>query len=127
MTTETTEPSLILAVDCNLHNLALLKQFLDRAGFQTMTAHSLENLTKILAAPALIQLALIDISGFDRQIWDHCEQLRSHQIPFMILLPKQSAAIKQAGLSHGAQGILVKPLVTRELLGLIQNLLGMQP
>jgi DNA-binding response OmpR family regulator len=127
MATETTEAPLILAVDCNLHNLALLKQFLDRAGFQTMTAHSLESLTEILANPASIQLALIDISGFDRQIWDHCEQLRSHQIPFMILLPKQSAAIRQAGLLHGAQGILVKPLVTKELLGLIRNLLEVQP
>ncbi|PSB05302.1 response regulator [Merismopedia glauca] len=120
------ESPLLLAVDRNPRNLELLKQFLDRSGFQTITAHSLEGLAQTLAETSQIQLALIDISGFDRQIWTYCEQLRSQQIPFLILLPKQSTAIQEEGLSHGAQGMLVKPLVTRELLALIRSFLEVQ-
>ena len=40
-----------------------------------------------------------------------------------MISPKQSAAIQQASLTHGARGVLIKPLVVRELLGLIRSLL----
>ena len=68
-------------------------------------------------------LALVDIAGFDRAIWERCEGLRHHKIPFLVLSPRQSAAIQQASLTHGARGVLIKPLVVRELLGLIRSLL----
>jgi DNA-binding response OmpR family regulator len=117
---------LILAVDRNSRNLELLVQFLEREGFQTITANSLENFTLILAELRPIQIGLIDISGFNCQIWTHCEQLREQNIPFLVLLPKQSAAIQQESLVHGAQSILIKPLVIKQLLGLIRSLLEAQ-
>jgi DNA-binding response OmpR family regulator len=117
---------LILAVDRNPRNLELLGQFLDREGFQTVTAISLESLDQILSQSLPIQLVLIDISGFDRQIWNYCEHLRAKEIPFLVLLPKQSVAVQQEGLSHGARGMLVKPLVSQQLLGMIRSLLESQ-
>jgi DNA-binding response OmpR family regulator len=115
--------SIILAVDRNHRNLELLGQFLGRAGYQTRTAATLEEFDELLAAGNDIGLALVDIAGFDRNIWERCEGLRHHKIPFLVLSPKHSVAIQQASLTHGARGVLIKPLIVRELLGLIRSLM----
>jgi DNA-binding response OmpR family regulator len=115
--------SRILAVDRNHRNLELLSQFLGREGYQTRPAATLEEFDQALAEANSIGLALVDIAGFDRTIWERCEGLRHHKIPFLVLSPRQSAAIQQASLTHGARGVLIKPLVVRELLGLIRSLL----
>jgi DNA-binding response OmpR family regulator len=100
-----------------------LSQFLGREGYQTRPAATLEEFDQALAEANSIGLALVDIAGFDRTIWERCEGLRHHKIPFLVLSPRQSAAIQQASLTHGARGVLIKPLVVRELLGLIRSLL----
>ena len=115
--------SVILAVDRNHRNLELLSQFLEREGYQTRPAATLEEFDQALAEANGIGLALVDIAGFDRAIWERCEGLRYHKIPFLVLSPRQSAAIQQASLTHGARGVLIKPLVVRELLRLIHSLL----
>lgn len=119
--------SIILAVDRNQRNLELLSQFLNKEGYQTMTASSFEEFALAIDQRDKIGIALVDISGFDRRIWDCCEQLRSQQIPFLILSPKQSAAIEQESLCHGARSILIKPLAVRQLLGIVHSLLGESP
>jgi DNA-binding response OmpR family regulator len=113
----------ILAVDHNPRNLELLSQFLGREGYQTRTAAGLQEFDQALAKPDEIALALVDIAGFERSIWERCEALRHHKIPFLVLSPRHSAAIQQAGLTHGAHGVLVKPLTVKDLLGLICGLL----
>jgi DNA-binding response OmpR family regulator len=113
----------ILAVDHNRRNLELLGQFLGREGYQMRTAAGLEEFDRALAEPDDIAVALVDIAGFDRTIWERCEALRHHKIPFLVLSPRQSAAIQQAGLTHGAHGVLVKPLAAKDLMGLICGLL----
>jgi DNA-binding response OmpR family regulator len=115
--------SVILAVDRNHRNLELLSQFLEREGYQTRPAATLEDFDQALAEANGIGLALVDIAGFDRAIWERCEELRHHKIPFLVISPKQSAAIQQASLTHGARGVLIKPLVAREFMGLIGSLL----
>jgi DNA-binding response OmpR family regulator len=113
----------ILAVDCNHRNLELLSQFLGREGYQTRTAATLEEFDQLLAEAEGIGLALVDITGFDRNIWERCEGLRHHKIPFLVISPKQSAALQQVSLTHGAHGVLIKPLIVKELLGFIRSLL----
>ncbi len=115
---------LILALDSNRRNLELLGQFLEREGYQTLAAHSLEEFQTALSRKDEIGLVLLDISGFDRHIWDHCEQLREFQIPFLVISPRQSAAIQQESLAQGARSMLVKPLASKELIGLIRSLIG---
>jgi DNA-binding response OmpR family regulator len=113
----------ILAVDRNHRNLELLRQFLGREGYQTRTAATLEEFDQLLTESDGIGLALVDIAGFDRTIWERCEGLRHHKIPFLVLSPKQSTAIQQVSLTYGARGVLIKPLIAKELLGLIRSLL----
>ena len=69
-------------------------------------------------------MALIDISGFDRTIWQYCEQLREKGIPLLVISPRESATITQEGITHGARSVLVKPLVMKELLILIHSMIG---
>lgn len=92
-----------------------------------MTASSFEEFALAIEQPDKIGIALVDISGFDRRIWECCEQLRSHEIPFLILSAKQSAAIHQESLCHGARSILIKPLAVKQLLGIVHSLLGESP
>jgi len=82
--------SIILAVDRNQRNLELLAQFLNKEGYQALGASSFEEVAQAIGQPARIGMALVDISGFDRRIWDCCEQLRNHQIPFLILSPNKA-------------------------------------
>ena len=113
----------ILAVDRNQRNLELLSQFLGREGYQTHVATTLEEFQEALVEGNDIGLVLVDIAGFDRRIWECCEGLRHQRIPFLVLSPKQNAALQQVSLTHGARGVLIKPLVVKELLGLIRSLL----
>jgi DNA-binding response OmpR family regulator len=117
---------LILTVDRNRRNLVLLAQFLDKDGYQSFGATSIEEFEQALsrAAEAEIALVLVDISGFDSQIWKLCEWLRDEQIPFLVISPRQSAAIQQESVTYGARSMLVKPLVVKELLRFIRSLLG---
>ncbi|MCB0054670.1 MAG: hypothetical protein KDE24_34575, partial [Caldilinea sp.] len=68
-------------------------------------------------------LALVDITGFDPSIWSRCARLHDANTPLLVISPRQSAAIQQESALHGAHGLLVKPLVMRELSTLIRRLL----
>ena len=113
----------ILAVDRNQRNLELLAQFLGQAGYQVFAARDASESGRVLDEHAEIGLALINLAGFDRSIWDLCEQVRTKGMPLLVISPKQSVAIEMESLAHGARGVLTKPLVVRELLALIQRLL----
>lgn len=115
--------SAILLVNRNQRNLELLAAYLGKEGYVISTASSLEEFDQILAGETDMAMALVDLTGFDQRIWEHCEQLRSRKKPFLVVSPKISVAIQQASLSHGARGVMVKPLVVKELLGLIKGML----
>jgi DNA-binding response OmpR family regulator len=115
---------MILVVDRTQRNLELLVQFLSKNGYQTLTGASLEEFDQILAEPKKIALALVDIGGFDRRIWERCERLLEKQVPFFVLVRRQSATIQQESFIHGARGMLVKPLAIQALLGIIRSLLA---
>lgn len=114
---------LILAVDRNHKNLELLTQFLGKEGYQVLAVSSIEEFEQALMHSKEIDLALVDIAGFDRRIWEVCDRLRTENIPFFVLSHKQNVAIQQESLTHGARSMLVKPLVIKELLGIIRSLL----
>jgi DNA-binding response OmpR family regulator len=115
---------LLLAVDRNHKNLELLAQFLGREGYQVLAVSSIEEFEQALMHSKEINLALVDIAGFDSQIWELCDRLRTENIPFFVISPKLNIAIQQQSLTHGAKSMLVKPLVIKQLLGIIRSLLG---
>ena len=119
------EPSsrTLLLVSYLPRNLQLLADFLTKEGYTTLTATNYGEFDQALNQQQAIAGSLIDIAGFDGQIWTRCERLRTAKIPFLIFSPRQSTAIQQASLSHGARGVMVKPLVVKELTTVIQSIL----
>ncbi|MHB9109847.1 MAG: response regulator [Armatimonadota bacterium] len=115
---------IVLAIDRNPRNLELMQQFLEKNGYRVVAASTLEEIDRVLLGPERIRLALVDIAGFDRAIWDRCERMRTEQIPFLVIYPHQRVGIQEKSLEHGARGMLEKPLGQKELLGLVKTLLG---
>lgn len=114
----------ILLVNSLPGNLHVLDQFLGKEGYLTIPAATYEAFDQALTEASSPSAALVDISGFNAEIWPRCEQLRSKKVPFLVISPRQSAAIQQASISHGARGVMVKPLVIRELIGIIRSMLA---
>ena len=117
----------ILIVAYNPRNLELLAQFLGEAGYQVLQSSGLEAFEQILTTLPNLQFALIDISGFDQDIWESCKRLQTAGIPFLVISPYSNAVIEQQSLVSGARSVLVKPLTSQKLLGLINSLLAQQP
>jgi DNA-binding response OmpR family regulator len=113
---------LILTVDRNQRNLELLAQFLNKEGYETLPVSSLEGFDQIFEQVESLVLALVDISGFDRRIWEYCEKLSSNDVPLLVISPPQLSAIRQESLMHGADGVLFKPLMVAELMKVIRSL-----
>lgn len=111
-------------IDKNARNLELLGGFLNTHGYETIPLTDLTEFHAVLLAHPRIGLALVDISGFDRSIWEYCQRLSEHNIPFIVISPKQVATIREEGRSHGAKDVLLKPLVAQELTILIENLIS---
>lgn len=118
-----TAPQTLLLVGRLPRNLQLLKMYLGKAGYITLTATSYEEFDHQLALPQAISGSLIDLTGFDTEIWTRCEYLRTARIPFLIFSPKLSTSIQRTSLLHGAKGVMVKPLAVNELIGMLQNIL----
>lgn len=113
----------LLLLNNNACNQKLLTQFIQQHGYLTVGATSYEALEEALTSTHSLRLALIDISGFDPQIWIHCQHLRQHRIPFIILSARQSPTLQNESFAHGAYGVLIKPLVQGVLLNLIHSFL----
>lgn len=113
---------LLLAAGLNPRNLDLLAGVLHKAGYEVLVAGSLVEIDRAVNLD-VPNLALIDLGGFDRRIWERCERLRDLGVPLLVMSARQSAEIQQESLAHGAQSFMVKPLVIKELLKLVEILL----
>jgi DNA-binding response OmpR family regulator len=116
------QSNLILLVDHNARNLELLEDFLHKQGHQVQSMNGLDGFEGTLDDHD-VGLALIDISGFDRSIWDYCQMLSDRDIPFIVISPRQVSHIREEGRQHGAKDVLIKPLAAQELASLIKSLM----
>ena len=118
------DKSIILVVDSNRSNLELLSQQLGQSGYHILAAASLEELDQAIQGEEKIALSLIDMSGFDQHIWEHCDELHKAKIPFIVISPRRSSSIQRHSMEHGASGLLAKPLDFKDLLEHIHTVLG---
>ena len=107
---------------CNSRNLELLTQFLGKEGYVTRSATTLDEFAEILGAQEELGLALVDIAGFDRSIWQYCEQCSELGIPLFVISQPPAPRAQHESLQHGAQGVLYKPLVVKELIHLVETM-----
>jgi DNA-binding response OmpR family regulator len=119
---DTTDPRLLL-VGGIAPNLQLLANLLESHGYACESALGLEGFDDALASNATFDLALVDVSGMNASVWKRCERPNERAVRLLVISPRQSASMQQQSIAHGAQSVLVKPLVVRELVELIRTLL----
>jgi DNA-binding response OmpR family regulator len=115
--------NIILIVGSNRAELELLSQQIIKEGCGTLVAAGLEELDSAIEKGGFT-LALIDLTGFDRTIWQRCQALHKAKIPFIIISPQRSPLVQKESLKHGASGLLIKPLGIKELIEYMHTLLG---
>jgi len=115
---------LILALNRNQRNLDILIEIVGEAGYEVVGVKDPAQLDREVEKREKIDLVLMDISGFNRSIWNSCERLRVLEIPFLVLSPQQHQLVEKQSMMHGAHRVLIKPLMVRELLQLIGSLIG---
>lgn len=114
----------LLIVGSNPRNQALLEAFILRLGYVCVRADTLAELAQILDSGTSLRFALIDITGFGPEIWDHCARLHARDIALLVISPRQSAAVRRLSFEHGAQTVMEKPLVMRELADAVHGFMG---
>lgn len=106
----------ILNVASNQRNAELMTQFLGKEGYKTVCAATMHDFESSIKSVTRFGLAIVDITGFDRNIWNHCDRLPEINVPFVVVMPQQLQHMRHEGFLHGAQRVLVKPLVVKELI-----------
>lgn len=107
----------ILIVENNRRNLELITGFLHSDGYEVISAATMEELDGLLKTPEIIGLALIDLMGYDHSIWERSEILRTKGIPFVLISPRKTSTP-----GHGERTVLLKPLVVKEMLSLVDTI-----
>lgn len=106
----------ILSVASNHRNGELLTQFLGKEGYRSVSIATIHDFESVIKKVTRFGLAIIDISGFDRNIWNYCDRLTQIKVPLMVVLPLQLKHFHHEGFLHGAQRVMVKPLVVKDLM-----------
>ncbi|MEJ5364079.1 MAG: hypothetical protein WHS86_03170 [Desulfosoma sp.] len=115
---------MILLVQAGERNRALLRQVLEDARQSVTTAADEAQAEAIVLENAAIRTAVIDVAGLSPRVWSLCRLLASRKIPSIVILPRENQQARAAALGHGAQAVLVKPLVAREFVSLVKTLVG---
>ena len=114
----------ILVINANRSEMETLAKELEGEGYVTAGASSLEEMDSAIEGKEDIQLALLDLAGFDKSIWERCDRLHEAKIPFIAIAPQRSPGIQREGMKHGANALLVKPLGIKEMIEHIHAALG---
>jgi len=115
---------LILVIGNNHSDLEQMTQQLEEEGYSPLGASSPEEIGTVIKEHDDIKLAVLDLTGFDKNIWDCCDRLNEAKIPYIVLAPQRSPAVQRDSMKHGANGLLVKPVGIKEIIEHINAALG---
>ncbi|MGH9556761.1 MAG: response regulator transcription factor [Terriglobales bacterium] len=114
----------ILIVDDSPAELRLIQSVLDQAGYRSVAVHDPGRIEQAIEAerPSLI---LLDVVMPARNGFQVCRELKSHsvfaQIPVILVTSKSTPSDQFWGEQQGADGYVVKPFTSQQLLGAIQR------
>ncbi|HEX3141164.1 MAG TPA: response regulator [Rhizobacter sp.] len=118
-------PDHLLLVDDDRQLLALLREYLQAAGFRTSSAENGAQMRAVLAANR-IDLIVLDLMLPGEDGLALCRDLRSRgttHIPVLMLTARSDEADRVLGLEMGADDYLGKPFAARELLARVKAVL----
>jgi DNA-binding response OmpR family regulator len=117
----------ILIVDDSPAEIRLMQAVLDRAGYSSVAVHDPTRLEQVIDVehPSLI---LLDVVMPQRNGFQACRELKRNaeyaRIPVVMVTSKSSESDKFWGKEQGADGYVVKPFSSEELLRTVRNLVG---
>jgi DNA-binding response OmpR family regulator len=118
---QTNGPILIVEDDAN--TLSLIKTYLEREGYETITAVDGEQALR-LAKVQHPGFVVLDIMLPKMDGWEVCRQLRTFSnVPVLMLTAREEEIDRVTGLSLGADDYVVKPFSPRELVARIKAIL----
>lgn len=113
----------ILVIEDDPNTLALVALYLQREGFQALTAPDGEA-GLAMARTQRPDLVVLDLMLPRMDGWEVCRQLRRQRdIPVIMLTARGDEIDKVAGLTLGADDYVVKPFSPRELVARVQAVL----
>jgi twitching motility two-component system response regulator PilH len=117
----------ILIVDDSPAEVRLMQSVLDRAGFSSVAVHDPMRLEQMIdmERPNLI---LLDVVMPQRNGFQACRELKGNseyaRIPVVIVSSKNTESDKFWAKQQGADGYVVKPFSSEDLLGAVRSLVG---
>lgn len=103
-------------------NARVLAQAVSELDMHGIGVSSESELTAELARAEPARSALVDVSGFGRDVWRLCELLQEHGVPFVVLSTARERELGNSSIAYGASTVLEKPVAKSALLQLVQNL-----
>lgn len=113
----------VLIVDDDFHIVELIRLYLEKDGFSTVTAsNGIEALAKFKEeAPSIV---ILDIMMPEMDGWQVCREIRRlSNIPIIMLTAKGETFDKVLGLELGADDYMVKPFEPKELVARVKAVL----
>jgi len=117
----------ILIVDDSPAEIRLMQSVLDRAGYSSVAVHDPMRLEQMIDAeqPSLI---LLDVVMPQRNGFQACRDLKGKaeyaSIPVVMVTSKNTQSDKFWGKEQGADGYVVKPFSSDELVRTVRSLVG---
>ena len=105
----------VLIVDDDEHIVELIKLYMDKEGFDTVTANNGKKAVELFKseAPAIV---ILDVMMPEMDGWQVCREIRRvSNIPIIMLTAKGETFDKVLGLELGADDYMVKPFEPKEL------------
>jgi len=113
----------IFVVDDDVNICELIRLYLEKEGYEVMTAYKGDKAVELFSsfAPNLVVLDIM-LPGIDG--WQVCREIRKRSgIPIIMLSAKGDTFDKVLGLELGADDYIVKPFETKELIARIKAVL----
>ena len=113
----------ILIVEDDANTASLVKTYLEREGFSTITATDGEK-ALLMAKQQKPGFVILDIMLPKIDGWEVCRQLRTFSnVPVLMLTAREEEIDRVTGLSLGADDYVVKPFSPRELVARVKAIL----
>ena len=113
----------VLIVEDDRNTASLIRTYLEREGFRSITVHDGEQALELVRRrrPGFVILDIM-LPGLDG--WEICRELRTFSdVPVLILTAREEEIDRVMGLSIGADDYVVKPFSPRELVERVKAIL----
>ena len=114
----------ILVIDGNERTAELLRRFLVEEECNPTVVTTLDAANELLDESMQFACAVVDIDRFDRPVWEYCQQLHDHEVPFIVLSEVRNRSLRRESREHGARSFVEKPVPQQEFRVLIENALS---